>query len=328
MPTQDVKPLIAVFGGTGKQGGSVAKALLRDGRWRVRILSRNSTSKKALKFSGFSDVEVMQGNMHNVDDLRRFLSGCYGCFAMTNFWDPESMFKEEMIGRQIVQVAREAGVQHFVWSTLPNVEKITGGKWAVPHFTDKARVDKYVRQAGFATWSFVMPAFYYQNFATMFPPKKEGNLLIWTLPILEDKYLATVDIKDMGPVVQQMFRNPELYHNKKIPVVGDNMHPQDYLIKMSLISNTPTKVELIPPEAWAKSGTPHADEIAQMFAYFSEFGYYGNKYNLSLGKQIYPALKTWEQYIVSAMCAAQQGPMEKQAPPVQINPLQTPIQSL
>jgi len=322
-----VKPLIAVFGGTGKQGGSVAKALLRDGRWNVRILTRNQQSRKAMKLSTlFAGFEVMQGNMHNVEDLRRFLTGCYGCFALTNFWDPESMFKEEMLGRQIVQIAKECGVRHFIWSTLPHVQKLTGGKYNVPHFTDKAKVNKYVRQAGFETWSFVMPAFYYQNFAEFFPPRKEGNQLVWTLPMGENTFLSAVDVRDTGAVVLQQFINPQFFHNKKIPVVGDHMHPQDYIIKFALTTKNPAKVELILPEEYAKSGKPGAEEMAEMFKYFSECTYYGN-YDWTLGKQIYPAMKTWDQF-VRTQWAAVQTPTQGAAvqTPTQWAAVQTPTQ--
>jgi len=43
------------------------------------------------------------------------------------------------------------------------VEAISGGKFHVPHFTDKAKVDRIVKEAGFANHTFVIAPFYYQN---------------------------------------------------------------------------------------------------------------------------------------------------------------------
>ncbi len=51
--------------------------------------------------------------------------------------DPETMNKEVELGKSIVDAAVEAQVKHFIFSTLPNAEKISKGKYRVPHFTDK-----------------------------------------------------------------------------------------------------------------------------------------------------------------------------------------------
>jgi len=62
-----------------------------------------------------------------------------------------------------LSAARGAGVKHFIWSTLPNVEEISGGRFHVPHFTGKARIDRIVREAGFASHTFVIAPMYYQS---------------------------------------------------------------------------------------------------------------------------------------------------------------------
>ena len=73
---------------------------------------------------------------------------------MTNFWDPAQMPRETEIGTAAVQAARDAGVKHLIWSTLPDSEKLTGGRVKVAHFTGKARVDAAVKAAEFARHTF------------------------------------------------------------------------------------------------------------------------------------------------------------------------------
>jgi len=77
---------------------------------------------KAQKYMS-KGVEFLEGNMLNADHLRNVLNGAYGVFAVTNFYDPESMGREELIGKQIADIAYESGVKHFVWSSLPNAQK-------------------------------------------------------------------------------------------------------------------------------------------------------------------------------------------------------------
>jgi hypothetical protein len=76
----------------------------------------------------------------------------------------------------LAQIAKEAGVTHYVWSSAPNIEKRTLGQLNVPHFTGKAKVNKVIRSLGFPYWTIVMPSFFYQNWATTLAPQK-GSLL-------------------------------------------------------------------------------------------------------------------------------------------------------
>ena len=47
---------------------------------------------------------------------------------------------EFQCGKNTIQAAKEAGVQHLVLSTLPNVDQWAKGRLDVPHFTNKAKV--------------------------------------------------------------------------------------------------------------------------------------------------------------------------------------------
>ena len=168
------KQTITVVGGTGAQGGGVVDALLASGQYAVRVVSRNAASKsaKALEKRG---VRVVQGDLLEPSSLRAAFEGAHGVFLVTNFWDPTQMPKETEVGTAAVKEARAAGVQHFIWSTLPDAEKLTGGRLKLPHFTGKARVDAAVEAAKFPRHMFVQAPFYFQNFLGLLAPQALPN---------------------------------------------------------------------------------------------------------------------------------------------------------
>src|SRR6266705_6455190 len=128
------KKMIAVVGATGQQGGGVVGALQADKQFKVRALTRNPA-----KHGELGD-EVIQADLTRPETLRAAFEGTYGVFLVTNPWG-EGVNEVEQASAA-VRAAKDAGVKHFVWSTLPDVEAISGGKFHVPHFTGKAKVDR------------------------------------------------------------------------------------------------------------------------------------------------------------------------------------------
>src|SRR5579864_8616113 len=142
------KKLIAVIGATGQQGGSVVRALQARGQFNVRALTRNPGQHR-----GLAD-EVVKADFDHPETLEAAFAGAHGVFLVTNFWEQGT--DERKQATAAVQAAKGAGVKHFIWSTLPNVEAISGGKFNVPHFTGKAKIDRIVKDAGFAHHTFVI----------------------------------------------------------------------------------------------------------------------------------------------------------------------------
>jgi len=74
-------------------------------------------------------------------------------FAVTDFFEPfASKGPEEAIkveSAQGINLAKAAAatptLKHYIWSTLPNGKKITGGKYVVPHFEAKNQIDAYIK---------------------------------------------------------------------------------------------------------------------------------------------------------------------------------------
>jgi len=290
-----MKPLLVVFGGTGKKGKSVIKSILNDGTFQVRTLTRNANDPKAQKLSS-KGVQIMEGNIHNIDDLRRVLNGAYAVFASVPWGKDADNESEEDLGKKIGKISRESGIRHFIWSTFPNVEKITRGEFDVPHFTATARVNRWIKNLGFEYYTFVLPSFFYQNFADLIPRRTEGGTLIWTIPMSEKSFLSAMDVRDLGPVVNTILHSPKEFHRQKIRLVGDILHPQDFIIKIGLTTKRPTKVELITPEGYFRMGNPK--ELADMFAYFEKYPYMGKEENWpEISKKLYPRMKNWEEYL-------------------------------
>jgi len=200
------KRVIAVIGGSGKQGGGVVDALLASGKFTVRAVSRDPAgpAAKALNERG---VEVIKGDLLDAPSLRFLFEGAYCAFVVTNFWDPAQMHHETEIGAAAVRAARSAGVQHLVWSTLPDCEKITGGRFKVAHYTDKARVDAVVEGAGFPRYTFVQAPMYFQNFLTMNTPQLLPNGgRGWAVPMdPAARVMHTGDPTEVGRAVAAAF---------------------------------------------------------------------------------------------------------------------------
>jgi len=287
---------ILVAGATGAQGRSVVEALLKDKKWKVRALSRNASSDKAKELQS-KGVEVLQGDYSNKDDLRKALNGVYGFFSMTSFWDPATMGKEVELGKLQVDAAKEAGVQHYIFSSLANVRELSKGKYNVPHFTDKADVATYARNSGLLC-TFVEPAFYYTNLFNFFPPKKDADgTYVWTMPMAEDKPLTAYDVADTGATVVTALNNPTEWKNVTIPYPGEHTFAQNYIATIGRVLGIKTRYNAVTVEQFAHFGFPGAEELAQMFGWFNEYTYYGPNTDLSLGRKANPELKTFEQFV-------------------------------
>src|ERR1700682_2717526 len=124
--------LIAVIGATGQQGGAVLRAVQASGQFKVRALTRNPGKHRELA------EEVVDTDLDRPETLRAAFEGAHGVFLVTNFG--EAGTDELKLATAAVRAAEDAGVKHFVWSTLPNVEAISGGKFDVPPFTGKGKI--------------------------------------------------------------------------------------------------------------------------------------------------------------------------------------------
>jgi uncharacterized protein YbjT (DUF2867 family) len=263
------RKLIAVIGATGQQGGAVVRALQANGQFRVRALTRNPA-----KHSQLAD-EVVLADLNRPETLKAAFAGAHGVFLVTNFW--EAGTDEHKQALAAIRAAKDAGVQHFIWSTLPDVEAISRGKLDVPHFTEKAKIDRIVREAGFAHHTFVIAPFFYQNMlGAMAPQKQADGTTGWTLPLdPERRVIHMGDITELGYIVAGAFAQPELAgHGEYLPLVGDFMSFNEIIASLNRQGHK-FSVKQVPQELFA-GFFPGAKEVAEMLAYFEAHTYLGS----------------------------------------------------
>jgi uncharacterized protein YbjT (DUF2867 family) len=263
------KKLIAVVGATGQQGGAVVRALQAGNQFKVRALTRNPAKHRELA------DEVMPADLNGPETLRAAFAGAHGVFLVTNPWGEGSDEGEQATAA--VRAAKDAGVKHFVWSTLPDVEAISGGKFHVPHFTDKAKVDRVVKEAGFANHTFVIAPFYYQNLIGVLAPQKQTDGSVgWTLPL--DPTVPSIhigDITELGDIVAGAFAHPDQAgHGQYLPLVGDFMSFNEIVDTLNRQGHN-FSFNQVPKEVFAGL-FPGAAEIAEMFDYFQTHTYLGS----------------------------------------------------
>ncbi len=263
------KKLVAVIGATGQQGGGVVRALQAREGFKVRALTRDPDRHRELA------DEVVEADLNRPETLKAAFEEAHGVFLVTNF--REAGADELNQATAAVRAAKGAAVKHFVWSTLPNVEAISGGKFDVPHFTGKAKIDRIVKEAGFPHHTFVIAPGYYQNFVGSLAPQKQADGSVgWALPLNPGvRCLHMGDIRELGNIVAGAFARPdEAGNGEYLPLVGDFISFNEIIDTLNRQGHK-FSFKQVPKEVFAAL-FPGAAEIAEMFSYWEAHTYLGS----------------------------------------------------
>src|SRR6266566_7884634 len=147
---------ILVTGATGRQGGAVVRHMLPKG-WKLRALTRNSNSHAAQELAR-QGVEVVQGDLEDEASLDRASRGVYAIYSVQDFWTVGAK-REVQQGKNLADVAKKAGVQHFVYSSVGGAERNSG----IGHWATKWEVEQYIRQLGLPA-TMIRPAAFMENY--------------------------------------------------------------------------------------------------------------------------------------------------------------------
>jgi uncharacterized protein YbjT (DUF2867 family) len=249
---------ILITGVTGQQGGAVAQSLQGKG-FHLRGLTRKPDSERAAALARHG-VDIVTGDLDDEVTLRHALAGAWGVFGVQNAAEAGAE-REEVQGKRLATLAREAGIEHFVYTSVGSADKRTG----IPHFDNKWRIEETVRGLHFPSHVILRPVFFMENLLA--PYSLQGSTLAWALG--QSVKLQMIAVDDIGWFGARTFTDAAALNRREIDLAGDvrTMTEAAEILTEALgrpIAFTQTPIE--PVRQYSK-------EVALMLEWFERVGY-------------------------------------------------------
>lgn len=305
------KKIIAVVGATGAQGGGLVRAILNDADnpFAVRALTRDVNSDKAKAVAALG-AEVVAADVDDVESLKHALAGAYGAFFVTFFWEHFSPEKELAQARNLAVAAKEAGLQHVIWSTLEDTRQWVPldddrmptlmEKYKVPHFDAKGEANAVFTELDVPT-TFLLTSFYWDNFIHfgMGPKPGPDGVLALSMP-MGDKKLPGMAAEDIGRAAYGIFKKGRELVGETVGVAGEHLTGAQMAASLSRALGQEVKYNAVSPEAYRGFGFPGADDLGNMFQFNHDFeDYFCGARNLDIARSLNPALQTFDEWLAA-----------------------------
>ncbi|OAH12771.1 NmrA/HSCARG family protein [Streptomyces jeddahensis] len=250
---------VLVTGATGKQGGAVLRTLLASGI-PVRALVRDPDSERAAALGDLGAV-LVRGDLEDVSTLTAALDGARAVFSVQAPDMADLMGDSEVRqGRNLVEAARTAGIEHFVHTSVSgagtiDVENFDEQRWGVHmghYWRSKTAVEDIVRAAGFPRWTILRPATFMENFVRpsfYFADMTSNRLLVGVDP---DAQLPFVAVDDIGTAAAAAFAEPQRFHSAELELAGDVLSFRDIAQVLSQVLAAKIELPISPEHARAE----------------------------------------------------------------------------
>jgi len=275
---------ILVTGATGRQGGSVIRHLLAQGR-KLRALTRNPDSPVAHALTD-QGVEVVSGDLEDPGSLERATRGVYGIYSIQDYWSVGAR-REVLQGKNLADAAKNAHVEHFVYSSVGGAERNSG----IDHWESKWEIEKHIRKLGLPA-TIIRPAAFMENY---YIDQVEIGILKGKLmdPIRADKPYQTIASEDIGGFVALAFERPKEFIGVELEIAGSELTNPQAAEVFSRVLGRRVKFQRLPmPIVRLFLGK----EFYQMFRWFNSSGFQANIAEL---RRRYPEihLQTLEEWL-------------------------------
>jgi hypothetical protein len=249
-------------------------------------------------------VEVVHGDLNDVDSVTKAVQGANVVFGNTNFWstvfNPASYQKlapgqeigtyaydiEVQLGKNIadaVATIADTTLDLYVWSSLKGAKKLSNGKYLrLYHFDSKDHVYDYIKSEYphlAKKTSAYLSGQYAENWLgplRIVPQKGEDGVYEQRINVKPETLLQWINASgDTGKIVRALVRAGP---GKDVLGVSESLSYGDFLKIWGEVNGVPTRYKVISNEEFRTlMPEPVSHEFQEMFSWIDEIGYYGNQ---------------------------------------------------
>jgi uncharacterized protein YbjT (DUF2867 family) len=272
---------IFVTGATGKQGSAAVRHILEAG-FKVRGLTREPEKPEAQRLRELG-ADIVEGDLDDPDRIRKDIDGAYGVFAVLT-WKEEGPAGEIKQGKILADAAKDAGVEHFLYSSIGGADRNTG----IPHFESKATNERYMRSIDLPL-TVLRPVYFMENFNS---PNAQ-NLIAsgrFIMALDPNKQLQLISVEDIGFIAAMALDNKDDWLGRSMEIAGDSLTIPQIAQKFSAALGQ--KVEFV--EQQLQELKKIDNERFLMMKWLNESGYQAD---IAALRAIHPSLMDLEQWL-------------------------------
>jgi|SRR5688572_22631826 len=225
---------IFVTGATGNQGGAAARNLLSRGFY-VKALVRNPA---AVKLKPHDNLEVIKGDLDDVNSYRHHLHDCDGVFCNLVF--KYGIKKEIRQGFDLVNASKESNVKHFVYASVIGSDLNTG----IPHWESKNKIEDHISASGIS-YTILRPSSLYEN---MLIPQVKSRILKGKLVLPTQRHTVQqfISSEDVGKIATTVFSNLEKYGGITMNLAAEQMDGEELATTFTKVMGKEIKFQQLP----------------------------------------------------------------------------------
>jgi hypothetical protein len=248
----------------------IIKALVGDKKYHVRVLTRDTSSRRAQELLSMGNVELFQGSFANESVLHNGLRGCDGAFV--NIDGLNTGEKTEMYWAiRTYEIAIEEGIRFFVYGNLCYSLKAAAydSKFRCGNLDGKGRIGEWIlwqnienkKRMGaslFTTGPYIDLSI---SAGSTMAPTVEDGVVTWRVPV-GDGAVPFVALNDCGHYVRWQFDNPERANGMDLQVAI--AHTTFYELAEAFERVTGRSAQFIKMSAedyWAQGGRQHVANL-------------------------------------------------------------------